>query len=135
MQNVTGNVSSVTASESRNKFSNATRRCHQFRRYATSRTTTDDAKTRQFRWFLTNLWRKNKLPATSTTDIVKILCNVCATSAHTQYAECFRKTLYCFENVCEVVSSCVLKIRVSLVRFRDWPPNTQKPPSGGFCFW
>ena len=125
MQNVTGNVSSVTRSVSRNKFSSATRRCQQFRFNAALRSTADDAKTPRFRGVMTNLWCKNKSTATSTTGIVKMLCNFYATSAHTKHAGNFSVTLYCFDLQFKKWLFSVLKIRVSVVRFRDWPPVIQ----------
>ena len=128
MQNVTGNVSSVTTSVSRKKFSSATKRCHQFRSNAASRSTTDDAKTHQIRGVMTNLWCKKKSTATSTTGIAKILCNFYATSAHTSYAENFACTLQHFVLQFLLWFISVLKIRVSLVRFRDWPPGCIKTP-------
>ena len=134
MQNVTGNVSSVTRSVRRNKFSSATRRCQQFRFNAVSRSTADDAKPPRFRGVMTNLRCKNKSTATPTTGIVKIYPCVSATFAHTRHAGNFSVTLQNFDFSLEQWFRSVLKIRVSLVRFRDWPPNTQKPPSGGFCF-
>ena len=128
MQSVTASVGSVTTNVSRSKSSNGTRRCQQFSPYVAARFAPADTKSGLIRGVLTNLWCKNKSLVTPTTDIVKILCSICATSAHTRNAENFRNTLYCFDFSLEQWLFSVLKIRVSLVRFRDWPPVIPRTP-------
>jgi hypothetical protein len=104
MQSVTGNVNTVTTNVSRRKFSNVTRRCQQFSLYVASRS------------------------ARSVNDTAIFNPCVSATFAHTNYAGNFRNTLYLFEKQFLLWLFSVLKIRVSLVRFRDWPPVIPRTP-------
>ena len=128
MQNVSANVGSVTTNVSRNKFNNATQRCQQFNLHVALRSANADTNSGRIRGVLTNLWCKNKSLATPTTGIVKILSNVCATSAHTRHAKNFPCTLHNFDLQFLLWSRSVLKIRVSVVRFRDWPPVLLRTP-------
>ena len=128
MQSVTANVNSVITNVSRRKFSNVTRRCQQFSLYVASRLYCVDANSACFRWVLTKSVCVCKSTATPMTDIVKILTCVFATFAHTNYACNFRNTLYLFDKQFLLWLFSVLKIRVSLVRFRDWPPVQCKTP-------
>ena len=134
MQSVTISINSVKLNVSKSNYNNVTRRCRQFSHYVSLRFVCADVKSGRFRTLMAKFVCIYKSLVTSTTGIVQILCCVCATLAHTKHARNFRNTLYYFDFSLEQWLFSGLKIRVSLVRFRDWPPNTQKPPSGGFCF-